>query len=179
MGFWILELAACLGYSCNSQYIRIRLQRFKWRHFKWNTLIVKRDILKHYKGANLRTYLCKAILFAFENLWKVTVSFVMSVRLSVLPSVYPSAWNNWAVNRWVCMKFNIWIRLPKYVTKVQESLKSVKITGILHEDWYTFLIISRSFVLRMRNVADKSCREIQNTRFMFNNCFWKIVHFMR
>ena len=29
-----------------------------------------------------------------------------------------------------------------------------RITGILHEDEYTFLIISRSFLLRMRNLSD-------------------------
>ena len=33
-------------------------------------------------------------------------------------------------------------------------------------------IISRSFLLRLRNVSDKSCRENQNTHFMFNNFFF-------
>ena len=43
-----------------------------------------------------------------------------------------------------------------------------------------FLIISRSFLLRMRNVSDKSRRENQNTHFMFNNFFLKkIASFMR
>jgi len=36
---------------------------------------------------------------------------------------------------------------------------------------YTFFIISDSFLLRMRNVSHKSCRENQNTRFMFSNFF--------
>jgi hypothetical protein len=31
----------------------------------------------------------------------------------------------------------------------------------------------------MRNILDKSCRENQNTRFMFNDFFPKIVPFMR
>ena len=31
--------------------------------------------------------------------------------------------------------------------------------------------MSRSFILRMRNVADKSCRETQNTHFVFSNFF--------
>ena len=51
----------------------------------------------------------------------------------------------------------------------------------LHEDQYTFLIISCS--LRMRNVSDKSCRENQNTRLInfFLNCaiyeiIWKILY---
>jgi hypothetical protein len=52
-------------------------------------------------------------------------------------------------------------------------------SGTLHEDLCTFIIISRSVVLRVRNVSDGSCREIQNTHFMFNNLFPKIVPFLR
>jgi len=51
--------------------------------------------------------------------------------------------------------------------------------GTLHEDRYTFLIISRSVLLRVQNVSDKSCRKTQNTNFIFNNFFPKIVPFMR
>ena len=50
----------------------------------------------------------------------------------------------------------------------------------LQEVQYTFLIISRSVLLRMKNVLDKSCRENDNTHFMLNNFFFpKIVPFMR
>jgi hypothetical protein len=48
----------------------------------------------------------------------------------------------------------------------------------LHEDQYRFLIISHLMLLRMRNVSDKPYRENQNTYFMFNNFFTKIVPFM-
>ena len=44
-------------------------------------------------------------------------------------------------------------------------------TGTLHEDRYTFLIISRSFLLRMKNVSDKICRENQITHSIVNNIF--------
>jgi len=44
--------------------------------------------------------------------------------------------------------------------------------GTLRDDQYTFLIISRSVLLRTRNVSDKSCREHQNTHFVFNNFFF-------
>jgi len=44
--------------------------------------------------------------------------------------------------------------------------------GTLQEHPFTFLIISRSFILRMKNVSDKSCGENQNTRFMFSNIFF-------
>jgi len=40
--------------------------------------------------------------------------------------------------------------------------------GTLHEDQCIFFIISRSVPLRMRNVSDKSCRENQNTHFVFS-----------
>jgi hypothetical protein len=46
------------------------------------------------------------------------------------------------------------------------------ITGTLHENQYTLLIISRSVLLRMRNISDTICRENQNTHFMFRNFFF-------
>jgi len=46
-------------------------------------------------------------------------------------------------------------------------------------DQYTFLIISRSFLLRMRNVSEKNYRKNQNIHFMFSNFVSKIVPFMR
>jgi len=44
-----------------------------------------------------------------------------------------------------------------------------RITGTLHEDQYNFLIISRSVLLRMRNVSDKVCRGNKNTHFALSN----------
>jgi len=40
------------------------------------------------------------------------------------------------------------------------------------------MIISRSFILRIGNVSNKIYRENQNTHFIFNNIFPKIVSFM-
>ena len=58
-----------------------------------------------------------------------------------------------------------------------------KITGTLHEDQYTFLIIGRSNLLRMRNVSDKICRDkihILYSITFFENCaiceiMWKNI----
>jgi len=47
------------------------------------------------------------------------------------------------------------------------------ITGTLHEVRYTFIIISRSVLLIMRNVSDKSYRENQNTHFVFSDFFFE------
>jgi len=50
--------------------------------------------------------------------------------------------------------------------------------GTLHDGQYTFLIISRSVILRMRNFPEKSFRENQNT-FYFQLIFKKILWFVR
>ena len=46
-----------------------------------------------------------------------------------------------------------------------------RIMGTLREDQCTFMI-SRSVLLRMRNVADKSCTQNQTTRFIFSYVFF-------
>ena len=62
-----------------------------------------------------------------------------------------------------------------------------KITGALHENQYTFLIISRSVLFRMRNVSDKSCKKKVKTHISRPvSCFqenravyeimWKILY---
>jgi len=63
---------------------------------------------------------------------------------------------------------------------VKISLKSEKNTSTLHEDQYTFFIISRSVLLRMKSVSDKLVEKIKTT-FMVNNFFFfsEIVPFMR
>jgi hypothetical protein len=102
---------------------------------------------------------------------------------SSCPSVRPSARNNSAPTVRIFMKFYIYIFFlffRKSVEKIQVSLKSNKIR-VLYMN--TFLIISLSFLLRMRGVLDKSCRENQNKHFVFSNFFSfffsKIVPFMR
>jgi hypothetical protein len=51
--------------------------------------------------------------------------------------------------------------------------------GILDEDVFTFMTISRYILLRRRHVLDKSSRENQNTHFMFINFFPKMQPFMK
>jgi hypothetical protein len=40
-------------------------------------------------------------------------------------------------------------------------------------------MVSHWIMLRMRNILDEICKENRKTHFMFNNCFPKIVLFMR
>jgi hypothetical protein len=55
--------------------------------------------------------------------------------------------------------------------KFKFPYKQTRITGTLNVDQHTFLIKSRSVLLRMRNVSDKRSREYQNTYSAFNNFF--------
>jgi hypothetical protein len=41
--------------------------------------------------------------------------------------------------------------------------------GTLHEDKFTFLIISRPILFTMRHVSDENCRENQNRHNILNN----------
>ena len=59
----------------------------------------------------------------------------------------------------------------KSVDRIQGNWNLTRITGTLHEDPCTCVLISHWFILRMRNVSDKSCRENQNTYFALNNLF--------
>ena len=91
-------------------------------------------------------------LGAFTKLRKATVSFVMSFLLS--------DWINSGFTGRIFMKFDIVSICGKYVEKIKVSLNQTRITGTLHVDQCTFLIISSSILLRMKNVSDKSCREL-------------------
>jgi len=77
------------------------------------------------------------------------------------------------------MKFDFSVFFANLSRKFEFHLNLTRITGTLYVVQYTFLIISRSFLLRMRNVSDKSCRENRNTHFKLKNFLSKIVSFMR
>jgi len=87
--------------------------------------------------------------------------------MSVRPSVRPSTWNNSAPTGRIFMKFDILTIFRKSVEKIQVSLKSDKKTGLLYVKTNIYIfIISRSFLLRMKNISDKDCRENQKTLYV-------------
>jgi hypothetical protein len=72
------------------------------------------------------------------------------------------------------MKFHFWVFSEKLPRIFKSHYNLTIITGTLHEDHCTFSIISRSVLLRTKNVSDKSCRESRNTPCTFNDlCFRK------
>ena len=118
-----------------------------------------------------RLLLSPSLLGAFAKLRKATVSFVMSVRLSVLsPFVYPHG-----TTRLPLTDFNeIWYSIisRKYVDRIQVLLKSDK------NNWYfTWVpiciydhIIAQFFFLEWENFG-QICIENQNTHFILSNFF--------
>ena len=114
-------------------------------------------------------------LGVFTKSWKATLSFVMSV----CPSACPAAWNNLTTTGWSLMEFDVLcFYFWKSAKSVQVSLKSDKNNGYF--TWRpTYIIIPYSLLLRMRTISEKSCREYQNTHFMFSNLFLKIISFIR
>ena len=75
------------------------------------------------------------------------------------------------------MKCGVWVCFGNLWRICNFHYNLTNITGTLYEDRYTFLIISRSILHRMRNVSDKSCRENQSTHFVFSNFYPKIYLF--
>ena len=57
-----------------------------------------------------------------------------------------------------------------YLSIFQKSIQKIQVlksdNNISHEDQNTFLIISRSVLLTMRNVSDERCTQIQNTFYV-------------
>ena len=108
----------------------------------------------------------------FAKLRKATISFVvsLSVRLHGTTGLPLDRFSLFFI-------FGYFYKIRSGKFKSHWNL--TRITGTLHEDRYIFMIISRPFLLGMRNVSDKSCRENQNTHFVFSNISSKIVRFIR
>jgi hypothetical protein len=92
-----------------------------------------------------------------------------SIRLSVLMEQLCSHWTNF---------YETWHLSIFVVEKIQSPFKSDRVAGTLHKDKYTFLIISRSVLLRMKNVSVRNYKD-QNTHFMFTIFFSRAVPCMR
>ena len=89
-------------------------------------------------------------LGTFRKLWKATISFIMSVYLSIHPSVRPSTWNNSATTGWIFIKFDIWVFCETLWRKFKFDENLTRITDTLHEDICKLMIISQWNLLRIR-----------------------------
>jgi hypothetical protein len=100
-------------------------------------------------------------LDTFAELRRANISFVMCVRPSVHMEQLDCHWTDIYVILYLST-------FRKCIGENSNFLKIGRMTGTLREDQYTFVIISRRILLRMRNVSDKRCRENQNTHLTCN-----------
>jgi hypothetical protein len=97
------------------------------------------------------------VLGAFAKLRKTTGSFMSVIFVNKV-----QLGSDWTDFHETCY---LWIFFENLSRKLKCHWNLTRITGTLPEDQYTFLIVSRSVLFRMRNVSDKSCRENQNTLY--------------
>jgi hypothetical protein len=107
----------------------------------------------------------RRFLGALAKLLKAIISLTMFVP--------PYASKYSAPTGWIVMKFGIWVFFENMLRKFKFRSIPARITCSLHWDQYIFVIISRSLLLRMRNISDKRCRENQNTHIMFNDLIFE------
>jgi hypothetical protein len=109
-------------------------------------------------GITFHTSRTRHLLVAFTKSQKATITLIISVCLSVCPSICPSAWNNSPKIRRIFIKFRISIFFESLSRKFTFFKNLTRITRTVHEDMCTVVTISRSVLLRMRNVSDRICR---------------------
>ena len=169
----MLQLVGCLYYlgqwgtakqiSDNEIYLLIKyIKSVLWRVAKRLSYIEDARCLKLKRKSQHLLWNLRPLFFLFIFLTGHFRSFrriAKNRRLEplVFPSaylsVYPSAWKNSAPNETIFMKFFIWVFFENLSRKFKIYYNQTKITGSLYEDQCTFLIISSSFLLRMRNIS--------------------------
>jgi len=92
------------------------------------------------------------------------MSVCLSACLSVCKEQLVFHWTDFQITWYLS---NFW----NSVEKIQFSLKSDKDNCYFHEDQYTFMIITRHIILRMKNISVINFRENQNPYFVFNIFF--------
>jgi hypothetical protein len=114
---------------------------------------------------------CEKRLLASSCL-PVYLSVRSSVHPSVRLSVRLSAWNNSASDGRIFMKFNIWVFFVNLLRKFKFHWNMRRIRGNVPEDVCKFVIISRSFLVRMRNISDKFVEKIRTHIFVLTTFFF-------
>jgi hypothetical protein len=104
-------------------------------------------------------------LGASAKLRKVTISFIMSVRLSIIPHG-TTLFSLDGFSRSLIFGYFSKICFQKSFVKIRQECR------YFIRNQFIFLIISRSVIFKMRNISGKSCREKRKTHFMFNNGFF-------
>jgi hypothetical protein len=126
-----------------------------------------------YENSSTKRRSAFTLLETFAELRKATSSFVMHVRPSVRLSLHSPPTGR------TFMKFHISIYFRKSVEEIQVSLRPDKNNGYYFWILCTFMIISRSVLIRMRNVSDKFVEKSKSSILCSITFFSKNTPFMR
>ena len=96
---------------------------------------------------------------------KATISFTMYVCPSVRMEQLDSHWTDFLE----ILSLSIFLKNLSRKCKFQSNRTMITVT--VHDDAFTFAIVSRSILLEMRNVSDNSCKENKIIHLTFNNVF--------
>ena len=124
-----------------------------------------------YTPIYIASYCRRVECFLCAKLRLATIHLVMSVSLFVCPH---------GITRLPQDPFSrnlIFLENLSRKIKLFENL--TRITGTLHEDWYTFIFTSHSVLLRMKNFSEKDYRENQTRSLCSITFFKKFMSFMR
>ena len=130
------ERASMLRYTYFACMVKISLTKFTYFE---NILQMRFWNRPWHKGSG-------RLLGSFSKFRKATIGFVMSG---------PSTWKNSVPTESIIKKSYIWVFFENLSRKFKflSNLKIIRAT--LHEDRYTYMIISRLIILRMRNISDE------------------------
>jgi hypothetical protein len=97
---------------------------------------------------------------------KATIGFVLSVCLCTWNSLAPTG-------------LNIWVFFENLYWKLKLLDNLTRIVDTLHEDTYTFMVVSHWIVIRMRNVSEKLVEKMRKKKPLFYVNFFseKSCHF--
>ena len=180
--------AALYGVTVNVSLITLYVR--SWLYFlpcsfivsssRWN----QRNVchFSQCSGSRFLKYMPKylSFLFFWTKLRKANIGIVICVR----PSVHPSLLMEQLGPKWADFH-EIWYlssfrKKKPPVQKIQVTFKFHKHIATSHETRNTFFPTSRSFLIRTRNVSDKTCTENKKHTFCVQQFFPpKIVPFMR
>jgi hypothetical protein len=119
--------------------------------------------------SNFNIFLMATLQMIIRRVRKITESDYYLRRVF---SVRPSVRMEQLSSHWTDFHYLLYLRIfRKYVDNNHFHSNLTRITGTLHEDLCSFVTISRSILLKMRNVSGEICRKNQNTHFTFNNRF--------
>jgi len=121
----------------------------------------------HWSLLSSGMWLLKVVLYVRSQ------NCIKRLSVSSCQSICLSAWNNLVHTGLIFTKLYMWVFFECLSRELKFDYNLTGIRDPLHEDLCTFVTASRSVLLRMRNISDKTCRKNRSRPFVFIDFFWQ------